>query len=44
LPILEESGGRFADWQGNRTIYGDDGFGTNGTLHDTVLEVLKETF
>ncbi len=24
--------------------YGDDGFGTNGTLHDTVLEVFNETF
>ena len=23
--------------------YGDDGFGTNETLHDTVLEVLNET-
>jgi histidinol-phosphatase len=42
VPILEESGGRFTDWQGERTIYGQDGFGTNGALHETVLEVLKE--
>jgi histidinol-phosphatase len=42
LPILEESGGRFTNWHGQRTIYGDDGFGTNGVLHDTVLEVLKD--
>ena len=41
LPILEESGGRFTDWKGERTIYGDDCFGTNGLLHETVLEVLK---
>jgi histidinol-phosphatase len=42
VPILEESGGRFTDWHGKRTIYGDDGFGTNGILHDTMLEVLKD--
>jgi histidinol-phosphatase len=42
VPILEESGGRFTDWQGQRTIYGQDGLGTNGTLHETVLEVLKD--
>jgi histidinol-phosphatase len=41
LPILEEAGGRFTDWGGNATIYGRDAFGTNGHLHDEVLEILK---
>jgi histidinol-phosphatase len=41
LPILEEAGGRFTDWAGNATIYGRDAFGTNGALHDDVLEILR---
>ncbi|NJK44347.1 MAG: histidinol-phosphatase [Pleurocapsa sp. SU_196_0] len=41
LPILEEAGGWFTDWAGNTTIYGRDAFGTNGALHDDVLEILR---
>ncbi len=37
LPILEEAGGRFTDWQGNRTIRGGDGVSTNALVHDEVL-------
>ena len=37
LPILEEAGGTFTDWQGNRTIYGPDAFSTNGFLFTEVL-------
>jgi len=42
LVILEESGGRFTDWQGNATIYGKEGVATNGILHDTVLRCLTQ--
>lgn len=41
LPILHEAGGRFTNWAGEPTIYGRDAVGTNGHLHDAVLEVLK---
>lgn len=41
LPILTEAGGRFTDWNGTATIHGKDGFGTNGLLHDDVLEILR---
>lgn len=40
-PILEEAGGTFTDWQGNRTIDGGEGLGTNGRVLDEVLEVLR---
>ena len=41
IPILREAGGRFSDWRGNETIWSNDGFATNGTLHESVLEILK---
>jgi histidinol-phosphatase len=41
LPILSEAGGRFTDWNGVATIHGKDGFGTNGLLHESVLEILR---
>ena len=40
--ILEESGGRFTDWQGNATIFGKEGVGTNGIVHDEVLDILTK--
>ena len=40
LPILEEAGGRFTDWDGNRTIHGPNALSTNGALHDEVLGML----
>jgi len=41
--ILEEAGGRFTDWKGNATIFGKEGVGSNGVLHEEVLAVLNET-
>ena len=41
LPILEEAGGRFTDWQGNATIHGDNALATNGHLHEVVKEILN---
>jgi histidinol-phosphatase len=40
LPILEEAGGAFTDWQGQRTIYGPNSIGTNGHLLPQVVEIL----
>jgi len=40
LPILEEAGGRFTDWQGNATIHCDNAFSTNGLLHEEVRQIL----
>ena len=41
LPILEEAGGTFTDWQGRATIYGEDAFSTNGHIFDAVMKYLK---
>lgn len=40
LPVVIESGGKFSDWQGQGTVRGGDGVGTNGVLHDAVLAFL----
>jgi histidinol phosphatase-like enzyme (inositol monophosphatase family) len=40
LPILFEAGGRFTDWKGTATVRGGDGVGTNGQLHEAVLNLL----
>jgi histidinol-phosphatase len=40
VPILEEAGGRFADWRGRRTISGGDGFATNGALFEEVVRIV----
>lgn len=40
LPILQEAGGQFTDWQGAATIRGGNGLGTNGHVHRQVLAVL----
>jgi histidinol-phosphatase len=41
LPILEEAGGTFTDWQGRNTIYSGEGIATNGLILDEVLEIVK---
>jgi len=41
LPILEEAGGSFTDWKGNRTIRGGSGLSTNGKLLEPVLALLR---
>jgi histidinol phosphatase-like enzyme (inositol monophosphatase family) len=41
LPILQEAGGTFTDWEGNATIHGPDAFSTNGHLFKRVLEVTR---
>jgi histidinol phosphatase-like enzyme (inositol monophosphatase family) len=41
LPILQEAGGRFTDWNGEATIHGENAFSTNGLLHDDVRKILS---
>lgn len=41
LPIIQEAGGRFTDWQGNATIHGANAFSTNGLLHEAVQAKLN---
>ena len=41
LPILEEAGGKFTTWSGQRTIWGTDAVSTNSLLHECVMEVLR---
>jgi len=40
LPILEEAGGTFTDWQGQKTIYGGNAISTNGLLFDEVMGIV----
>jgi histidinol phosphatase-like enzyme (inositol monophosphatase family) len=41
LPILEEAGGTFTDWNGTRTIHGGNAIATNGVLFDEVMEIVR---
>jgi myo-inositol-1(or 4)-monophosphatase len=40
-PILQEAGGYFGDWQGQPTIYGNEGLSTTHALLPSVLELLQ---
>ena len=40
-PIIEGAGGRFTDWGGAPTIYGESGISTNGRIHDALLAALR---
>ena len=42
LPILEEAGGTFTDWRGQRTIWGGNALSTNGHLLSEILEILRQ--
>lgn len=41
LPILQEAGGTFTDWQGTPTIYGNEGMATNGHVLDELLQLIE---
>jgi histidinol phosphatase-like enzyme (inositol monophosphatase family) len=41
LPIMEESGGTFTDWRGERTIYSGNGVATNGLVLEEVLTITR---
>ncbi len=42
LPVIEEAGGVFTDWRGNRTIHGGEGVATNGLVTREVLGLLRQ--
>lgn len=41
-PVLEEAGGTFTDWRGERTIHAGEAVATNGRVLDEVLEVTRQ--
>jgi histidinol phosphatase-like enzyme (inositol monophosphatase family) len=40
LPVIEEAGGTFSDWQGRPTVHSGQGVATNGRIHDEVLALI----
>ena len=40
LPIVEEAGGTFTDWRGERTVYGGSAISTNRTLFEPLMELM----
>src|SRR6185369_18077741 len=40
LPVIQEAGGMFTDWQGKPSIYSGDGIATNGKVHAEVLRLI----
>ncbi len=41
LPIIEEAGGSFTDWQGRRTVCSGQALATNGLLLEDVLAIVQ---
>jgi histidinol phosphatase-like enzyme (inositol monophosphatase family) len=41
LPVLQEAGGTFTDWNGQATIHGGNGIATNGVLLGPVMEIVR---
>ncbi|HEY6802838.1 MAG TPA: inositol monophosphatase family protein [Pyrinomonadaceae bacterium] len=41
LPIIEEAGGTFTDWRGERTISGGNAIATNGRVFEEVMSVVN---
>jgi histidinol-phosphatase len=40
MPIVEEAGGTFTDWSGERTVYGGSAISTNGALFEPLMELM----
>jgi myo-inositol-1(or 4)-monophosphatase len=40
IPILQEAGGHFCDWEGRPSIYSGNGVSVNDALKDSVLDML----
>ena len=40
-PIIEEAGGKFTDWAGNESIYAGEAIGSNGHVHEAVLDFTR---
>lgn len=41
LPVLQEAGGTFTDWQGRPTIHSGQGIATNGRVLDEAMAILR---
>jgi histidinol-phosphatase len=41
LPVVEEAGGTFTDWRGERTIRGGNAVATNGPLYEEVMRIIS---
>jgi histidinol phosphatase-like enzyme (inositol monophosphatase family) len=44
LPIMEEAGGTFTDWRGERTAAAGNAVATNGVLFNEVMSVIGNSF
>jgi histidinol phosphatase-like enzyme (inositol monophosphatase family) len=42
VPMVEEAGGRFVDWKGQRTAHGGNAISTNGALFEEVMRYVRE--
>jgi len=42
VPILQEAGGHFIDWNGKASIYSGQGLSVSDAMKDTILEILAE--
>lgn len=42
LSIVEEAGGTFTDWHGQRTIHGGNAISTNGRLFEPVMSTIRK--
>lgn len=40
MPIVEEAGGTFTDWRGQRTIWGGNAVATNGALFEQTMQII----
>ncbi len=40
-PVVEEAGGKFTCWDGKPSVFEGNGIGSNGFVHDRVLELLR---
>lgn len=40
-PIIEEAGGRFTDWAGQSRIDAGESIGSNGLVHESVIEITR---
>jgi histidinol phosphatase-like enzyme (inositol monophosphatase family) len=41
MPVIEEAGGTFCDWQGRATVHSRDALATNGLVSDEVLAITR---
>jgi histidinol phosphatase-like enzyme (inositol monophosphatase family) len=41
MPVIEEAGGTFCDWQGQTTVHSRDAIATNGRVNEEVLAITR---